>query len=74
MPQVIEVKTEVETLSGFDSLDIEFAVGDDGVVYLFQVRPLINKRSDVEQSDQDVFEAIEVAKQNFEMLQDNPRI
>ncbi len=40
MAQVLECVLEVEELVGHDYLDIEFAVGRDGTVYLLQVRPI----------------------------------
>ncbi|MBF0332834.1 MAG: phosphoenolpyruvate synthase [Alphaproteobacteria bacterium] len=38
---VIRLLRELETLFGHDSLDIEFAFGADGTLYLLQVRPLV---------------------------------
>jgi len=37
---VIALVTELETLLGCDAIDVEFAVGDDGQLYLLQARPL----------------------------------
>jgi adenylylsulfate kinase-like enzyme/phosphohistidine swiveling domain-containing protein len=37
---VIALVQELETLLGSDAIDVEFAVGDDGQLYLLQVRPL----------------------------------
>jgi adenylylsulfate kinase-like enzyme len=37
---VIALVSELETLLGCDALDVEFAIGDDGQLYLLQVRPL----------------------------------
>jgi hypothetical protein len=37
---VIALVSELETLLGCDAIDVEFAVGDDGQLYLLQVRPL----------------------------------
>lgn len=41
LDKVAALGLELETLFGEDSLDIEFAFGADGQLYLFQVRPLI---------------------------------
>ena len=37
---IIALVSELETLLGCDAIDVEFAVGDDGQLYLLQVRPL----------------------------------
>ncbi|MBF0305369.1 MAG: phosphoenolpyruvate synthase [Alphaproteobacteria bacterium] len=38
---VVRLVRELETLLGHDSLDVEFAFGPDGTLYLLQVRPLV---------------------------------
>jgi adenylylsulfate kinase-like enzyme/phosphohistidine swiveling domain-containing protein len=37
---IIALASELETLLACDAIDVEFAVGDDGQLYLLQVRPL----------------------------------
>jgi len=37
---VIALVSELETLLGCDAIDVEFAIGEDGQLYLLQVRPL----------------------------------
>jgi adenylylsulfate kinase-like enzyme/phosphohistidine swiveling domain-containing protein len=41
---VIALVGELESLLGSDAIDVEFAVGDDGQLYLLQVRPLVVDR------------------------------
>ena len=41
---VIALVDELESLLGTDTIDVEFAVGDDGQLYLLQVRPLVVDR------------------------------
>jgi adenylylsulfate kinase-like enzyme/phosphohistidine swiveling domain-containing protein len=41
---VIALVSELETLLACDAIDVEFAVGDDGQLYLLQVRPLVVDR------------------------------
>jgi choline kinase len=72
LTQIVEAVLEVEDLIGFDSLDVEFAVGEDGLVYLFQVRPLINKAGAERPNDRNIFAAIETAKTNFDALREAP--
>jgi glutamine kinase len=43
---VIALVSELETLLACDAIDVEFAVGDDGQLYLLQVRPLAVDRHD----------------------------
>jgi glutamine kinase len=38
---VIALLIELENILGCDAIDVEFAVGDDGQLYLLQVRPLV---------------------------------
>jgi adenylylsulfate kinase-like enzyme/phosphohistidine swiveling domain-containing protein len=42
---VVALVSELETLLACDAIDVEFAVGDDGQLYLLQVRPLAVERS-----------------------------
>jgi hypothetical protein len=41
---VIALVSELETLLGCDAIDVEFAIADDGQLYLLQVRPLAVER------------------------------
>jgi adenylylsulfate kinase-like enzyme/phosphohistidine swiveling domain-containing protein len=43
---VITLVSELETLLACDAIDVEFAVGGDGRLYLLQVRPLVGDRQD----------------------------
>ena len=43
---VIALISELETLLGCDAIDLEFAIGDDGRLYLLQVRPLVVDRQE----------------------------
>lgn len=72
LKQIVEAVKEVESLIGLDGLDIEFAIGDDGVLYLFQVRPLIKNAEIPTAVDHAIFEAIETAKINFDGLAKAP--
>ncbi|MFA0113364.1 PEP-utilizing enzyme [Vibrio sp. 10N.261.46.E11] len=38
---VLAAVQELETLLGYDKLDIEFAIAENGVVHIFQVRPVV---------------------------------
>jgi glutamine kinase len=41
---VIPMVQELEEVIGHDSLDIEFAINHEGQIFLFQVRPLVNRK------------------------------
>lgn len=49
---VLKAVHELEQLLGFDKLDIEFAVGWDDIVHIFQVRPITVDHSEFECSDE----------------------
>jgi len=72
LQQIVEAVQEVESLTGIDSLDIEFAIDENGVLYLFQVRPLITATGAPDAFDDAIFEAIETAKSSFDALRDKP--
>ena len=45
---VLDAIVELELLLGFDKLDIEFAIDDNGKVHIFQVRPITVDHSEFE--------------------------
>ena len=45
---VLDAVIELEKLLGFDKLDIEFAVDDEDIVHVFQVRPITVDHSNYE--------------------------
>lgn len=59
---------EVESLLGYDSLDIEFALSNDGV-HILQVRPIAVDHSSVQVADEEIFALLEHACQRFVSLQ-----
>ena len=54
---VLDAIVELEQLLGFDRLDVEFAIDTNGVVHVFQVRPITVDHSDYEVD----LEAIEIS-------------
>lgn len=64
-----EAILEIEELLGYDSLDIEFAINEDGVVHVLQVRPIAVDHEKWEVSDSDVAAFIETAKERFRAMQ-----
>jgi glutamine kinase len=42
---VLAMVSEIESLLACDAIDVEFAVGEDGQLYLLQVRPLVTARA-----------------------------
>jgi len=63
---------EIEDRVGYDALDIEFAVDDQGIVHVFQVRPIAIKRKGVPQSDAEFDAAIRQAVQVWIGLAQSP--
>jgi len=64
---IIALVRELETLFGCDAIDIEFAVGDDGQLYLLQVRPLAVDRQG-QAGDRDVDTALGDIARKVELL------
>ena len=60
---------EIEGLLGLDNLDIEFAITDDAVVYILQVRPVVANKTISNEEDEKVFAAIRKAKEAFKRFQ-----
>ena len=60
--------TEIENLLNFQSLDIEFAIGREGMVHILQVRPLTSSKYDLE-DDSIVLESVEQSIKKFRHLQ-----
>jgi len=64
---VIALVSELEALLGCDAIDVEFAVGEDGQLYLLQVRPLaVDTRERV--ADSNVDAAVAAIAQKVELL------
>jgi glutamine kinase len=64
---VIALVGELEGLLACDAIDVEFAVGDDGQLYLLQVRPLaIDRQRQV--TDSDVHTALSEVARKIELL------
>jgi glutamine kinase len=64
---VIALVSELETLLACDAIDVEFAVGDDGQLYLLQVRPLAVHR-DGQRTDAEVESAVADIARKVELL------
>lgn len=59
---------EIEHLVHFDALDIEFAVTEDGEIYIFQVRPIAVKHLR-ELDDAALHTTLQMARKHFQALQ-----
>ncbi len=64
---VIALVSELETLLARDAIDVEFAVGDDGQLYLLQVRPLVVDRQG-QAADAEVATALADVARKVELL------
>ncbi|NQY42733.1 MAG: hypothetical protein HRT87_05245, partial [Legionellales bacterium] len=67
---VIKAISELEKILHYNKLDIEFAVDHDGLVYIFQVRPIVVDHSEYEISEKNVYESILESSSRFNELQE----
>lgn len=56
---------ELEAVIGHDSLDVEFAIDDEGVVFILQVRPITVDPSERTVDDDELYRAIDNARRAF---------
>ncbi len=64
---VIALVTELESLLACDAIDVEFAIGEDGQLYLLQVRPLlVDRRGQV--ADKEIDAAVADVARKVELL------
>jgi len=66
---VLSAVQEVERLLGYDRLDVEFAQTPDGLVHIFQVRPVVTPDAALPVEDTDVEAALTEARALFDRLQ-----
>ncbi len=64
---IIALISELETLLACDAIDVEFAVGGDGQLYLLQVRPLAAERQD-QTADRKTYDALDSVARKIELL------
>lgn len=63
--EILRAVREIETLVGIDHLDIEFAVDQEGTVYLLQSRPMTVHPADESITDAAVFTTVSEAQWKF---------
>lgn len=63
---------EIESLLGYDSLDVEFAITRDAGLHILQVRPIAVDHSKREGGDAELFRHLDAARENFEARQEPP--
>jgi adenylylsulfate kinase-like enzyme/phosphohistidine swiveling domain-containing protein len=68
LARVIALVRELEILLACDAIDVEFAVGDDGQLYLLQVRPLAVERREGRAADAKVDAALADVARKVELL------
>lgn len=56
---------EIESLLGYDSLDVEFAVTDEGGLHILQVRPIAVDHSGWSDRDAQLYELLSAAEERF---------
>ena len=67
---LLQAVKEIENLLNFNSLDIEFAITRDGDIHILQVRPLVDKKFEID-ADRGILEAINDAEVLFKRLQNS---
>ena len=66
---ILDAINELEKLLGFDKLDIEFALDQQGIIHIFQVRPITVDHSAYEIADQAVAKSLTRNVERFKALQ-----
>jgi len=66
---VLDAIQEIETLLTFDKLDIEFAIDQEGVVHIFQVRPITVDHGNYEVTDKQLNGYFDSSIAKFNQLQ-----
>jgi len=69
---LLAVVFDIESILSDDSLDIEFAVTEDGKVHVFQVRPIVAKAGFRLANDFKIFSLIKSLKDQFDKIQNCP--
>ncbi|MBX0297761.1 PEP/pyruvate-binding domain-containing protein [Haloarcula nitratireducens] len=62
---LLQAVREIETLIGHDSLDIEFAIDDNGEVFVLQSRPMTLDPAERTVDDKNLFEAVDRGREEF---------
>ncbi|MBN9452570.1 MAG: hypothetical protein J0I42_11535 [Bosea sp.] len=65
LARLVEALDEVERLTELDTLDVEFAIDDEGTCHILQVRPLVMERERTGDTDALIAREIAYAQQAF---------
>lgn len=71
MPSLLDAVYELEHITHYSRLDIEFGVDADGRIYIFQVRPLTTNNHIEMPQDHDFERALEQARRQWDDLASN---
>jgi glutamine kinase len=69
---VLRAVQELQQLLGFDKLDIEYALDENGLVHIFQVRPITVDHSDYEVDLESIDYSLKSCKMYFQAQQSPP--
>lgn len=69
LKNVLTAVSELESLLGYDKLDIEFAVDTDGVVHIFQVRPVVVNHDNYDLEPKQISDSLASDVARFKQLQ-----
>ncbi|MGG7147232.1 PEP/pyruvate-binding domain-containing protein [Clostridium butyricum] len=60
--KIIKAVKEIESLTGYDGLDMEFII-DNNNIYIVQVRPIVSYKKEILLTDEDVFKEVKSLKE-----------
>lgn len=70
--KVIDAVQELEHLLGYNKLDIEFAIDNNGQCFIFQIRPIVVNHTNYQVDEKNLCLHLQNAQEKFASLQERP--